>query len=303
MRILTALITYNRLYFLKRCLKNIQLQTYKSSEILVVNNSSTDGTEEFLRKSKINFLNQENLGSASGWYTCIEYAIDKNFDYIWLMDDDGFPDLKSLEILKKEILLDKNLVCASSVVVDEKNKNKLVFPLPILDQILQPKLFGFRRKYYFLNELTKQGLSYYPYSQLFNGALISLKNLKNFENINKNYFIFGEEVDFFWRLKKKGKVISILNSYQFHPNVSEREYTNIKIYYYIKNTIINNFKYFTYPNIRNFLTILIITIRIYKRNGLVYLLKILFGKYRNYFYLAIKRGYKNELKVDHNELF
>ena len=103
--------------------------------------------------------------------------------------------------------------------------------------------------------------------------------------------------------KKKGKVISILNSYQFHPNVSEREYTNIKIYYYIKNTIINNFKYFTYPNIRNFLTILIIIIRIYKRNGLVHLLKILFGKYRNYFYLAIKRGYKNELRVDHNELF
>jgi len=50
LRILTALITFNRLDLLKRCLKAIENQTFKNNDILVINNSSTDGTEIYLKK-------------------------------------------------------------------------------------------------------------------------------------------------------------------------------------------------------------------------------------------------------------
>ena len=37
-------------------------------------------------------INQDNLGSSGGWRRAIKYAIDNGFDYVWMMDDDGFPD-------------------------------------------------------------------------------------------------------------------------------------------------------------------------------------------------------------------
>ena len=47
-------------------------------------------------------------------------------------------------------------------------------------------------------------------------------------------------------MKKLGLVETLLDSYHFHPDVSKRKYTDLKIYYFIKNTIINNYKYFSF---------------------------------------------------------
>ena len=92
MKVLAALVTSNRCQLLERCIKHLKLQTKEPYEILVVNNGSTDNTEFFLKKNNIKFINQNNLGSAGGWHTAIDYAIKNNFEYIWLMDDDGYPE-------------------------------------------------------------------------------------------------------------------------------------------------------------------------------------------------------------------
>ncbi len=300
MRILTALITFNRLDLLKRCLNAIEGQTFKNNDILVINNSSTDGTEEYLKKKNINFITQPNYGSASGWYSCIEYAMKNNYNYIWLMDDDGFPDSSALEKLKERFDLNKNIICVSSVIVNEKKRNELVFPLPILNKFGQPVIFSRQRKFYFLDSLINRGFSFYPYAQLFNGSLISIENLKIVGNVNKDYFIFGEEVDFFWRMKKIGIVETRLDAYHYHPSVRGRKYTDIKIYYYIKNSIINNYKYLSNIKIRNLMIFIIILFRVYSRNGFIYLISLLFGRKSKFFYKAFFRGFKKKLLIDHD---
>ncbi len=300
MKILTALITFNRLELLKRCVKSIKNQTIKHNDILVINNSSTDGTEDFLKNLDLNYITQPNLGSASGWYKCIEYAIENNYDYIWLMDDDGYPEFNSLEKLIDAHALKKNLVCVSSVLLNEKNKNQLVFPLPILNKNGEPVIFKNKRKFYFLDELISQGFLYYPYVQLFNGSLISVETLKNLGNVEKNYFIFGEEVDFFWRMKKFGDVETRLDAYHYHPRVDKRKYTNLKIYYYIKNSIINNYKHLSNVQLRNILSLVVILFRVYKRNSLNESISLLLGSKNKLFYKALFRGYKKIPYIDHD---
>lgn len=39
----------------------------------------------------------ENMGGAGGFHEGIKYAFEHGFDYIWLMDDDGFPAETCLE--------------------------------------------------------------------------------------------------------------------------------------------------------------------------------------------------------------
>ena len=48
MNIIVAVVTYNRSILLSRCIDNILLQSRKPDEIIVINNGSTDDTEEML---------------------------------------------------------------------------------------------------------------------------------------------------------------------------------------------------------------------------------------------------------------
>ena len=68
-------------------------------EILVVINGSTDGTKEMLKEFDLITIEQENLGSAGGFQTGIDFACKYNFKYCWLMDDDGYPHFQALDKL------------------------------------------------------------------------------------------------------------------------------------------------------------------------------------------------------------
>ena len=59
----------------------------------------TDNTAEILSSTGLDHINQNNLGSAGGWNSGIKYALKNKFDYVWLMDDDGYPDQDALKIL------------------------------------------------------------------------------------------------------------------------------------------------------------------------------------------------------------
>ncbi len=131
MKILAAVITHNRCELLERCINHLQKQTRLPDSILVVNNGSTDVTVDMLMRRNIQHITQENLGSAGGWNRCISYTLEHHYDAVWLMDDDGFPDLSALERLESN--LDVGTACVSSVVLREKDRKRFVFPFPVLN--------------------------------------------------------------------------------------------------------------------------------------------------------------------------
>ncbi|MBQ3403660.1 MAG: glycosyltransferase family 2 protein [Synergistaceae bacterium] len=110
-RIYCIVVTYNRKDLLLECLNAIYSQTYPANKIILINNASTDGTEEALKESgyfeKENFdyhLMQKNLGCSGGFYEGINIARD-NADWIWIMDDDTIPAPDALENLVNAVNL------------------------------------------------------------------------------------------------------------------------------------------------------------------------------------------------------
>ena len=295
MKVLAVVVTHNRANLLSRCLKHINEQALIPDSVLVVNNGSNDNTSDVIKNHNAKELLQENLGSAGGWYSGIDYCIKNNFDACWLMDDDGYPDRLALKTLVHK--LDKSHACISSCVLKENSNDEFVFPLPKLNSNHFPLLFSFKRKYFRLSEIEKHGLSEYNFAHLFNGALISSKAILSIGNINRDYFIMGDEVDYFFRLKSAGSVKTICDAKHFHPDVSQREYSEIKIYYLLKNTIINHNKYFDAKFLRNVILLLAISIRVSLRNGISFFLKLLFSS-SLIIPKAIYRGYKNRLGID-----
>lgn len=297
MKILAAVVTYNRCKLLSRCLDHLARQTMHPDEVLVINNGSSDGTVEMLQERGIRFVTQENVGSAGGWHRAIQYALEHDFDAAWLMDDDGFPDEDALHVLAKSMR--PGIACASSVVVREDDQDRFVFPFPVLDETGLPILFAKTRKISTISGLSKVTPNgSYPFAHLFNGALVSVTAARAAGNIDRNFFMFGDEVDYFFRLRSVGVVTSVLAARHYHPDVSRRPYTPAKVYYYLKNTMVLNERYFDQVWLRHAAAIVAVIVRTAKRNGFMAAASLLAGRSAPMFYSAISRGLRGRVEKD-----
>jgi rhamnopyranosyl-N-acetylglucosaminyl-diphospho-decaprenol beta-1,3/1,4-galactofuranosyltransferase len=297
MKLLTAIVTHNRCDLLARCIDHVQSQSRPTDALVVINNGSTDCTVEMLAARGVVVINQDNVGSAGGWHRAIQHALDGDFDAVWLMDDDGFPDIMALACLEKALVPD--VVCASSIVVQEDCPDHFVFPFPILDKNSLPVMLGWPRKISTVAALLEHAPGgTYPFVHLFNGALVSLDMVRKVGNVNREFFIYGEEVDFYFRIRNTGQVISVLDALHFHPDVSTRPYNLIKVYYYVKNSLILNKSYYKKIWVRHFFMLGLIFYRLLLRNGILFALSLLVGKNSSVFYKAISRGWKGHIGRD-----
>lgn len=266
MNVLAAIVTHNRCELLSRCIDHIQAQTRPPDALVVINNGSTDGTLAMLAERRVDVLTQANLGSAGGWHRAIAHCLEQGFDAVWLMDDDGYPAPEALQLLEQA--LQPGVACASSVVVQEDRPDHFVFPFPVLDAAGLPVILARPRKLPTLVALQRCSPGgIYPFAHLFNGALISSTAIQQVGNVNSEFFIAGDEVDYFFRLRQAGEVISVLAARHLHPDVSSRPWISIKIYYYIRNTLILNQRYFDHVWLRHSMALVAALGRTARRNG------------------------------------
>lgn len=102
--VVAIVVTYNRKEMLLKCIEHLlQLQSAKCN-ILIIDNASTDGTNEALKNlidsNSIIYCNTgSNLGGAGGFQFGMIEALKRGYKYLWLMDDDVFPEPDSLDEL------------------------------------------------------------------------------------------------------------------------------------------------------------------------------------------------------------
>lgn len=104
MKVSAIIVTYNRLNYLKECLKCLEQQNYRLSKIVIINNNSDDGTTDYLNNLENNLYIiknlTKNLGGAGGFSEGIKVAVEQtDSDLFWIMDDDTMPTNTSLNCL------------------------------------------------------------------------------------------------------------------------------------------------------------------------------------------------------------
>jgi rhamnopyranosyl-N-acetylglucosaminyl-diphospho-decaprenol beta-1,3/1,4-galactofuranosyltransferase len=297
MKILAAIVTHNRETLLGRCIEGIQGQRRPADGIFVVNNASTDGTQAMLEREGIAHVTQPNLGSAGGWKRCIDEALAGDWDAVWLMDDDGYPHPDALALLEQS--LQDGVSCVSSTVVCEDDPDRFVFPFPVLGPKGLPVLFARQRKVARLSALRAMADSdTYPFAHLFNGALVDVAAVRRIGNVDTNFFLMGDEVDFFMRMRSVGPVLSHLKALHLHPDVSGRPLNDVKFYYYVKNTLILNGRYFDRRWIRNGAAVVAALARTGRRNGWGEAMSYVTGSRRSLLVKAVRRGLAGRIGKD-----
>ena len=94
-RTLCVVVTFNRFKLLQECMEALFAQQRARFDILVIDNNSTDGTREYLaqlKDSRVSVIRTDkNIGGAGGFHLGIKYACEKEYTYVWVMDDDTIP--------------------------------------------------------------------------------------------------------------------------------------------------------------------------------------------------------------------
>ena len=224
-KVIAIVVTYNRQFLLTQCISALRKQTRKIDKILVINNGSTDHTEAWLRNQKdIEFITQENVGGAGGFYTGIKTAYEKLYDWIWLMDDDGYPKENALEMLFEGD--DKELCLRNCSVINKDDKKSFVWKTG---------------NYASINEVKDSVIKNVAHP--FNGTLLHRKVIEKVGFPKANLFLWGDETEYFYRIIRKNKIpyYTKANSIHYHP-ASAYSYkndwnfsNNWKMYYYVRN--------------------------------------------------------------------
>ncbi len=88
-------------------------------DIVVVNDGSSDGTEEALRSLPVRVLSHPvNLGYGAAVQTGMLHAVREGYDYIVLMDADGQHVPSQVRVLLEELSRDKDIVIGSRLAGD-----------------------------------------------------------------------------------------------------------------------------------------------------------------------------------------
>lgn len=99
-RVCAFAVTFNRRDLLRECIKSLQNGTRPPDEIFIINNASSDGTKEMLEKEfpDLPALHlAQNEGASRGYYEGVKYAFDNGFDWVWVVDDEGWAAPDCLE--------------------------------------------------------------------------------------------------------------------------------------------------------------------------------------------------------------
>lgn len=215
-----VIVTYNRKALLARNIQMLLRQTQPFDRIFIIDNCSTDGTEEFLRAQGwpaepfVYIRMPENLGGAGGFCAGTRAAFEAGAQWIVLMDDDGAaadPDTFA-------ILLDK----ARELHPQEPK-------LFVNALVQQGALLSFKLGQCYTVEqalaAAEDGILEHE-ANPFNGTLLSRELVEAIGYPNSVFFIKGDEVDYKRRAIAAGaRVLTVADARYDHPRPDTQERT------------------------------------------------------------------------------
>ena len=216
MEIICIVVTFNRKKLLETCLNKLLNQSFGISKILIVDNASTDGTSNFIENNyslfaQIQLLKlDKNLGGAGGFYEGMKYALNFDYDWLWLMDDDGYPEVNSLEKLYN-YATKYNLDAISPVQLNIDMIDELAFPVTCKNK----KIVGLYNQLINIEYISNE-------ANLFNGLLIKKDKIKEIGLPISDLFIRGDEVEYTKRMQKNNLNFgTLIDAKFFHPSDKE----------------------------------------------------------------------------------
>lgn len=90
--IIVVIVTYNAMRWAERCFTSLMNSTLLP-DVYVVDNGSSDGTQSYIKEHFPDVMfhqSEENLGFGKANNMGMQYALDNNYDYVYLLNQDAW---------------------------------------------------------------------------------------------------------------------------------------------------------------------------------------------------------------------
>ena len=243
MNIAAGVVTYNRLENLKLALEHFQEQISYPDCVIVVNNGSTDETETYLTEwenkaedhyQRVVINSEQNEGGSGGFYRGLQKALDMGAEWIWVSDDDAYPASDAFHLLKEYLktYTESDIAAVCSSVLSKEGKT-ISFDHR---RTVQRTFLQIKERYIPESEYTKNSFEFDVYS--FVGTVFNGEKLKKAGLPIKEYFIWFDDSEHSFRMKKEGKIICVPSIKVIHDlEYSLQAGYQWKDYYLIRNRI------------------------------------------------------------------
>ena len=212
---------WNGIDVLSECLDSLGKSTYKNIEIIVVDNASTDGSQDWIRSNHPNIIlvqNSSNLGYAEG---CNVGAESSSGEYLIFLNNDTVQNENWIESLVDFLNLNRNVAAVQPKILNYFDRTKFDYAggcggwIDVLG-------FPFARGRLFLN-LEKDEGQYEKIRPIFwasgTALMIRKKMFIDLNGFDKTFFAHQEEIDLCWKIHLSGKEVwSVPTSVVFHKN-------------------------------------------------------------------------------------
>lgn len=206
-----VILSYNSKEDLKECIPSLISQTYQDFEIIVVDNASTDGSEEFIKANypgiKI-VQTGKNLGYAAGNNAGFEVA---EGEYIVVVNPDTVADPEWLAELVKPLENDPTITATTSKVLIYYQKDKINTCANTAHYTGLTFCRGLNRSASELN-------NYQPVGAV-SGCSFAIRSnmLKKINGFDSDFFLYQEDADLSWRIRfAGGKIMYVPESIIYH---------------------------------------------------------------------------------------
>lgn len=246
-RLVAVVTTHNRLDQIKTTVA--RLLSEECAAVVVVNNASTDGTQEWLEAisdPRVHCIHSaKNLGGAGGFEVGLRAALnDFNPDWVVVMDDDGRPTKGCFADFLASDKLDYGIISAAVYFpngqICEMNRPSLN-PFWHLKALFKTAT-GSGRQGFHISDAEYRSSNILPVDAAsFVGMFISAKTLRENGFPDGRLFIYGDDVLYSLRIRKAGVKIGFAPNIRFEHDCStfqdgERVYRPYwKIYYNYRN--------------------------------------------------------------------
>jgi GT2 family glycosyltransferase len=242
MKIGVVIVTYNRLEKLRKALQCFDDQVHQPEYIMVVNNASTDGTDEFLKEwsmvdpnaagKRIVVTMESNTGGSGGFCEGLRHACEQEAEWVWVSDDDAYPERDALRIasdyLDNKTADERDHIAALCARVMNHGK-----PDPYHSRSFYLKGIRISEKFASGEDFQKKEFDKNCFSYV--GAILSRKKLELAGLPNKDYFIYYDDTEHAMRMKQYGRIVCIPSILVEHDTPPEFTGLTWKDYYKYRN--------------------------------------------------------------------
>lgn len=203
-----VIVNWNGWHDTIRCLTSLNISRVPPSQILVIDNASSDDSVQKIRTHFPNqkiIVNSNNLGFGGGCNVGIRFAFQNKPDYIWLLNNDATIESETLGSLVAAAVADPLLGAAGSIIYEAGDREKI-------------QLWGGGKINFWLG---RSRLYKSPTQLDFVSGASMLLRTQALESVGlfdeESYFMYWEDTDLCFRLRKKNwRIATASRSHVWH---------------------------------------------------------------------------------------